>query len=232
MIHIPLDRKILPEPISASKTVAVILSGCGSLDGTNVFECVLAVLAAQQLGIRCKFFSVDKQIAAINHKTGTPGGSQRNSLEESTRIIMGRVENIATLRSENFDGAILPGGMGAIKNLANLSETGTSTVDLDVERALISLWRERKPIFGICIAPLVIVASLRSCAVTEVTIGADSENRVAACGGRGINVKDGEAGFVFDEVNKVYSTPAFMDSTADSVSIYGSITTMLQHAFS
>lgn len=53
------------------KTVGVVLSGCGVLDGAEIHESVLTMLALDRAGAEVLFFAPDKpQLHVINHITG------------------------------------------------------------------------------------------------------------------------------------------------------------------
>src|SRR5947208_16968418 len=100
--------------------VAVILSGCGVFDGTEVHEAVLTLLALDRAGAEYRCFAPDKnQMHVVNHLTKKPTTETRNVLVESARIARGQIEDVAKADAAQFDAVILPGGFGAVKNLSD-----------------------------------------------------------------------------------------------------------------
>ena len=73
------------------KKVAVILSGSGVYDGSEIHESVLSLLAIEQNGASYRCFAPNiEQHHVINHLTGEVMTSEsRSVLEESARIARG-----------------------------------------------------------------------------------------------------------------------------------------------
>ena len=100
------------------KKFAIILSGCGSRDGSEIHETTMLLLSIKQLNCDYECFSLDKQQSkVINFITGKELNETRNMLVESARIARGNIQTLNKLKVDNFDGVILPGGMGAASNL-------------------------------------------------------------------------------------------------------------------
>ena len=54
-----------------AKRVAVVLSGCGVYDGSEIYEAVITLLRLDQAGAVVKCFAPDmQQLHVINHATG------------------------------------------------------------------------------------------------------------------------------------------------------------------
>ncbi len=69
------------------KKVAVILSGCGVFDGSEIHEAVLALYAIEKAGASWHCYAPNiQQLHVINHKTGEEMDESRNVLVESARI--------------------------------------------------------------------------------------------------------------------------------------------------
>ena len=69
------------------KSIAVILSGCGVFDGSEIHESVLTMLALSQNKAEVHYFSPnDFQPTVINHITGEEKAEKRNMMEEASRI--------------------------------------------------------------------------------------------------------------------------------------------------
>jgi enhancing lycopene biosynthesis protein 2 len=193
-----------------SKTVGVILSGCGFMDGAEVHESVCTLLALDRAGATIRCFAPDKDFDVVDHRTGEATGERRNSLEESARIARGEIEDIANADAADLDAVLLPGGFGAAKVLSNFAEAGDGCeVDEDVSRLLRDMHNAKKPIGAICIAPAVVARALGDHGIT-LTIGNDGPT-ATAIEGMGCEHHDCKTTeFVVDEDNRIVSTPAYM----------------------
>jgi len=91
-----------------SKRVAVILSGCGVFDGSEIYESVLTLLQLDQAGVQVQCFAPDiEQMHVINHVTGdVMEGERRNVLVEAARLARGNIKNLADANAEDFDAVI------------------------------------------------------------------------------------------------------------------------------
>merc|ERR1719220_2433197 len=99
------------------RRVAVILSGSGVFDGTEVHEAsaVMVNLARN-----------------INHAAGAPSENEtRSVLAESARIARGKITSLAELDSAKYSGVIVPGGFGAAKNLSTFALDGPENMKVD-----------------------------------------------------------------------------------------------------
>jgi enhancing lycopene biosynthesis protein 2 len=192
---------------------AVLLSGCGYLDGSEIQESVATLLAIDRLGIEWEAFAPDApQADVVDHKSRAAGSSQRNILSESARIARGNVKPSTALDPKKIDALVIPGGFGAAKNLCNFASAGA---DCSARPELVAAIREThrlgKPIGAICIAPALVAAAFRGTDVhPTLTIGNDAGTAKAleAMGARHKNcdVRD----CVVDDGNKIVSTPAYM----------------------
>ena len=71
------------------KRVAVVLSGSGVYDGSEIHEAVLTLLAIDQQGAAYQCFAPDiLQHHVINHLTGEATDEVRNVLVESARLAL------------------------------------------------------------------------------------------------------------------------------------------------
>ena len=102
--------------------VAVVISGCGSLDGAEIFETVFTLLELDKNNADVKIFAPNKnQHYVINHLTQEKMPEERNILIESARIARGKIQSLSKLYVKDFDALILPGGFGATINLSDLA---------------------------------------------------------------------------------------------------------------
>ncbi|XP_057552760.1 glutamine amidotransferase-like class 1 domain-containing protein 3, mitochondrial isoform X1 [Hippopotamus amphibius kiboko] len=203
--------------------VAVVLSGCGVYDGTELHEASSILVHLSRGGAEVQIFAPDvPQMHVIDHTKGQPAeGETRNVLTESARIARGKIADLAKLSAANHDAAVFPGGFGAAKNLSTFAvDGGDCKVNADVERVLKEFHRAGKPIGLCCIAPVLAAKVLGG---VEVTVGHEQEEGgtwphagtaevIKALGAKHCVAEVTEAHV--DEKNKVVTTPAFMCDTA------------------
>lgn len=197
------------------KKVAVILSGCGVFDGSEIHESVLVLLALDRANAQAICTAPDiPQYHVINHYTKQPvPGEVRNVLVESARIARGNIVPLNQLKVSDIDAVIVPGGYGAAKNLCNFAFAGADfTVNPEVEKFLKEAHNAGKPIGFVCIAPA-IAAKLFGDKKVEFTIGTDSQTAGALTkhGAQHINCTVHNA--VVDKNLKIVTTPAYMLAT-------------------
>jgi enhancing lycopene biosynthesis protein 2 len=185
--------------MAKSPKVAVLLAGCGHLDGAEVREAVLTLLALDHHGAtyQCIAPNVD-QHDVINHVTGQPvPGATRNVLEEASRIARkGQCLDLAQARAQHYDALIMPGGFGVAKNLCTFALKGADGDVLpEVETFILGFFEARKPVGAICIAPALVALTLSGQESVDLTLGND------AASAREI---------VIDEAHKLVTTPAYM----------------------
>lgn len=154
---------------------AVILSGCGYLDGAEIRESVLSLLYLDQAGVTATVFAPDKsQHHVVDHLTKSAVAGGRNILLEAARIARSDITALDTLDASAFDLLVIPGGFGVAKNLSDLAfEGANATVDSQFAAAIEAFYAAKKPIVAICIAPAVVAVVLKNKGIT-VTIGDDT----------------------------------------------------------
>ncbi|MDR2653307.1 MAG: isoprenoid biosynthesis glyoxalase ElbB, partial [Prevotellaceae bacterium] len=141
---------------------AIVLSGCGVYDGSEIHEAVASMLAVEKNGGSYQIFAQDtEQLHAVNHVTGETHKQNRNVLEESARIARGNIKPLSEFDADYFDVLLFPGGSGAVKNLCNYAAAGRNCdVNSDVEKSIKSMFERKKPIAAICIAPVLLACVL------------------------------------------------------------------------
>jgi enhancing lycopene biosynthesis protein 2 len=191
--------------------VGVLLSGCGFLDGAEIHESVLTLLALDRGGaeIICMAPDID-QYHVINHLTQEVTEEKRNVLVESARIARGEIKDLKDVSADDLDALILPGGFGAAKNLSDFAFKGTdAVVNSEVKRILDEMVAAKKPVGAICIAPATLTRAL-SDLNPEVTIGND-QTTAAAIETMGGQHKTCTVDLIHaDENNRIVTTPAYM----------------------
>ncbi len=192
------------------KKIAIILSGCGVYDGSEIYESVLTMLAIEEEGACFESFAPDiAQHHVINHISGEEISETRNVLIESARITRGNIKPVSQLTAEHFDALIFPGGYGAAKNLSDFAFNGKDCqIESETLKAAKAFVTAKKPIGFICIAPAMIPQIVGK--DIQLTIGDDQSTaeQINAMGGCHINCEVGH--IVVDESHKIVSTPAYM----------------------
>ena len=191
------------------KKIAVVLSGCGVYDGSEIHEAVLTLYFLDRVGVRSQCFAPDiPQAHVINHLTGEKAeGETRNVLVEAARIARSNIQNLAELRAEDYHAVILPGGFGAAKNLSTFAFKGAEcSVNPEVERVMKEFNAAGKPVGILCIAPVMGAKVLHA----EVTIGEDQGVADAICHLGGSHVNKTVTEIHIDEAHNVVTTPAYM----------------------
>ena len=195
--------------------IAVLLAGCGHLDGAEVREAVLALLALDQHGAtyQCIAPNVPQQ-HVINHLTGQPvPGAQRNVLEESSRIArLGQCLDLAHARVQDYDALVMPGGYGVAKNHCSFAFQGAqATVRPDVAAFVRGFFDGKKPIGAICIAPALVALTLHGGERATLTLGNDPGVAAAMQQLGQLHQNTANASeIVIDEAHKLITTPAYM----------------------
>ncbi|PHM39772.1 isoprenoid biosynthesis protein with amidotransferase-like domain [Xenorhabdus mauleonii] len=192
------------------KSVAVILSGCGVYDGSEIHESVLTMLSLSRFGAEVSFFSPDEtQHHVINHLNGEEKKENRNIMEESARITRGNIQPLSKVDINTLDALIVPGGFGAAKNLSNFAFKGS---DCEINKDFLSIvqgmHRLGKPMGFMCISPVMVPKILDK--PIKVTIGNDLETAAQIEKMGGIHVDCPVDDIVIDFKNKIVTTPAYM----------------------
>ncbi len=200
------------------KKVALILSGCGVYDGSEIQETCAALLALQRAGAQVSACAPSgSQMHVINHFLGEPAPSeQRNILEESARLVRGDIKILTELDPVEFDAVLLPGGFGAAKNLSSFATEGDlCTVHPEVDAFLREAHKVGKPIGAMCIAPVILARIFGKDLHPELTIGNDptTATLVENMGAKHVDCLARET--VVDNKNLLVTTPAYM--VADNI---------------
>ncbi|XP_062906280.1 glutamine amidotransferase-like class 1 domain-containing protein 3, mitochondrial [Mobula hypostoma] len=201
--------------------VAVVLSGCGVFDGTEIHEASAILVHLSRGGADFQVYAPNvSQMHVIDHVKGEATAESRNVLVESARIARGQVLDLVRLRAEDHDAVIFPGGFGAAKNLSTFATDGKDCqVIPDVCRVLTEFHKAQKPIGLCCIAPVLAAKVLPG---VEVTVGHEEDEggrwpyagTAAAIKAMGAKhqVTEVDQAHV-DSENKIVTTPAFMCET-------------------
>lgn len=213
------------------KKFAVILCGSGSMDGSEIHEATMALLAIDKHGHSYTIFAPDDdQYEVINHITNEVMNEKRNMLIEAARIARGKILPLTEFDATQFDALIFPGGNGAAKNLFTYGLHGTKmTIRKDIAEVIRAMHQNKKPIGAMCIAPILIAKVLG-----EVVITLGANEKVAAdvqeLGATHINTQQTEV--IADKQNMIFTTPCYMLSARISdieESAYNLVGTILEN---
>ncbi len=194
--------------------VALILSGCGYLDGSEIHESVLCMLYLAKYHHEVQCFAPDKnQTKVINHLTKNQENTTlRNALVESARIARGRIMSLDELKVEYFDACLMPGGMGSVLQFSDFEEKGINcSVDPKLKEILIAFYKAKKPIGATCIAPILLAKIFEGIATIKMTLGTNPsyQQMLNDLGMRGELVKASDC--VMDKEHLIFTTPCYME---------------------
>ncbi|MBR6437718.1 MAG: isoprenoid biosynthesis glyoxalase ElbB [Bacteroidales bacterium] len=200
------------------KKVAVVLTGCGAKDGSEINETVTLLLALDQHNVEYQAFAPDEnQYEVCNHITGQVVNEKRNMMVEAARIVRGKILPLSRFNANDFDALLFPGGFGAAKNIFTYAYDGINfKVNKDVEKAICDIHAQGKPIGAMCIAPLMVAKVLGNVNVTMGSGKCHQAKEIEMIGCKHTETTHG--GVAIDKENKVFSTPCFMlDATLKDI---------------
>lgn len=196
----------------AKKKIGVLLSGCGVMDGSEIHEATLTLYFLDKHGAEIVCMAPNKdQMDVVDHTKNQPSKEKRNVLTEAARIARGNIRDVRSVKADELDAVIIPGGYGAAKNLCTFARDGAKAkVDEGVAKLLRDLHAKRKPIGALCIAPAIIAALLGPDHKVEITIGTDAgtAKELEKTGAKHKNARVDE--IVVDSKNKVVTTACYM----------------------
>lgn len=202
------------------KRIAVVLSGCGHLDGAEITESVSTLIAIAQAGADYEVFAPDFDFSVTDPLSREPTGESRNILREAARIARGKIRSLKDLHAKNFDALAFPGGFGAALHLCTWAKKGAACeVSPEARRVIEEFYGAEKPIAGICIAPALLAKVLGSKGVT-LTIGEGSDE-ITKTGA--IHEKCAVDDFVTDREHRLVTTPAYMYDDAKPSEVFKGI---------
>lgn len=199
------------------KQVAVIISGCGSLDGTDPQELALILLRLDQLNIAWTCFAPDvTQHHVIDHTSGEAvEGQSRHALVESRRMLHETVYPLEMLKPDDFTAIVIPGGHGAINQLSDFAVNGSSMQVLEQLVEQLHAFRQaHRPIALVGMAALLVPRIFEQ--AIPVTLGQNAalSGTVSAMGG--LHKSAGVTEIVVDAENRVITTPGWLTNARPS----------------
>ncbi|MDF2691555.1 MAG: elbB [Gammaproteobacteria bacterium] len=192
------------------KKIAIVLAGCGQMDGSEIHEATLTLLSLAQNGASYEGLAPDRaQYHVFNHYSREPEQGSRNILIEAARIMRGNAKPLNEAKVEDYDAVIFPGGNGAAKNLFNFALKGQDyQVEPDVLDFAKAFQKTGKPMGFMCIAPMMIPFIYPK--GVKVTIGNDQSTAAVIESHGAIHVPCAVDDIVVDERYKLVTTPAYM----------------------
>lgn len=199
------------------KKIAVILSGCGNRDGSELQESLSLLLAIDRRGWQYQCFAPEGLFEVVPHidvQDEEEEGTVLDIFVESARIARGNLLPLEEYRPADYDALALPGGMGAARNLSTFAFDGPRMEVMDsVQDAILETYRAHKPVVAMCIAPMVLAKVLGRYEV-ELTLGPDDNQASQVAKGFGCRVQAcGPTDVCVDSEHKVLTTPAYMAAT-------------------
>lgn len=218
--------------------VAIVLSGSGVYDGSEIHESVLSLLALDQQGYSYDCYAPDiDQHHVINHLNGEEMNETRNVLVESARIARGDVKPLSELNISTYDALLLPGGFGAAKNLSKWAFSGPDGEMLAELREIIRKAHEGgTPILSMCMGPTLVAKAFEGMELGQkLTVGTTASPSPYDIKGIsegmekvGAKVEMMELGeIVIDYDHNLISTPCYM-MDANVSEIFRGINKMVQ----
>ncbi|MGP1309382.1 MAG: isoprenoid biosynthesis glyoxalase ElbB [Phycisphaerales bacterium] len=210
--------------------VAIILSGCGVFDGSEIHEAVSVLVHLSRHGAEWHCFAPDKSIPeVIDHLKGAPAsGEKRNMLTESARIARGadHISALGSLKASDFDALVIPGGFGAAKNLSDFALKGAEFTPLpEVENAIKAFHKAGKPVAACCIAPPLVARAVGGGVKVTVGEAGGAADAIDAVGGSHVVKPVTEA--CVDESKMVVTAPAYMYGEASPYEVFLGIGEMI-----
>jgi enhancing lycopene biosynthesis protein 2 len=214
--------------------VGVILSGCGHLDGSEISEAILTILALDRAGVTIVALAPDVEAAQVtNHYNGEEmRGQSRDVLAEAARLVRGKITSLNEVSAHDLDALIVVGGFGAAQNLCTFANDGVNaTINPGVERLISETAALGKPIGAMCIAPVVVALALKNRANATppiLTVGSDPDT-IAAIESWGAKHQVTSVDQIcIDEGNRIVTTAAFMLATGPAQAETG-INKLVEH---
>ena len=193
---------------------AVVLSGCGRADGSEIHESICALLCLENMGCTYQCFAPNiEQAAVINHLNNQPMNEKRNVLIEAARIARGNITDLKEFKTDGFDGIIFPGGLGAVTNWCDFAQKGVEcTVDTSVRAVIRKCYDKGLVIGAMCIAPAMVAIVLADKKI-HFTLGAGGAmaQKLEQLGV--VHEEVGVTDVCIDRKNRVCTTPAYMLAT-------------------
>ncbi len=206
------------------KQIAVLLSGCGYLDGAEIRESICTLLALDSHPVDVHLFALNEnQKEVINTLSGQAVSEQRNQLIESARIARGQIKSLEECDPKSYDALVLPGGFGVAKNFCTFAFEGPKgSVHPLVKSKIETFYQNKKPIVALCIAPALLGMIFKNESF-EMTLGPQGEaaDALVSMGHKHHVCLTNE--IHTDQSHKIISSPAYMYDDAKLSDVFSGI---------
>lgn len=214
---------------SKRRNFAIVATGVGFLDGTDVTECSSLMIHFGEVGFNPVFFAPEgTSEETIDHATRDVDKNEiRDIHAEVTRISRNKVVPLKTLRSKAGEALVIPGGGGLAMLLPGFSENNTNFgIDPSLEAAIKEFHDEGKPIIATSngvIAVARVLGTKNGGPGVKLSVGDDSELEeiVRGLGCTPVETKIHQS--VTDEEHKVISTGGFANRAATFHDVHKSV---------
>jgi enhancing lycopene biosynthesis protein 2 len=214
------------------KSVAVLLAGCGHLDGSEIQESVSTLLALSRYGLDYDCFSVDaEQYDVMDHVKRVKTGEKRNVMREAARIARGAIKDISELDPNDYHALIIPGGFGVAKNLFTYGIDGIKgRVSAPVREVILSFNTMDKFIGAICISPILVAMALEKDVTNLKVTPGFAEKAAEDLKKIGVTpVPMASSEICIDELNNIVTTPAYMNGNVSLYEVYQGIDKLVKY---
>ncbi len=209
--------------------VAVVLAGCGCIDGSDVVESTLVLYHIDRLGLEPVVFAPNMpQSHVANHLTEENKVEVRNVLVESARIVRGDAFDIRRMNFRMLDALVIPGGFGVLKHLSSFAFAGIDCgIITPLRDAVEGLHDNGKPL-GFIGASVVLAARIFEGSGMRLAVGGEDsfEYVVSELGCQPVDVACDE--IVVDEENGVVSMVGFIGGCSIR-SVGGALSRMMEY---
>lgn len=197
--------------------IAVVLSGCGHLDASDVWETISLAVHLSRKDASVSYFAPTSEIdETIQYNTKLPDtGEERWPHIEATRMTREKTRDLKTLKHSEYSALFFPGGEGSLKTLCNFSNrdsTDELVVESDVDRVIKEFHTNKKPIGLIGHSVMLAVFSLgetkkQNNSKVTVTLGNDENYPdVVRSHGGAVNKVATATSVLVDDANLVVTT--------------------------
>ncbi|RKZ27403.1 hypothetical protein DRQ29_03620 [bacterium] len=197
------------------KTFGIIISGIGYEDGTSVWDVAYLLREIERSSVKpiplVPRESVERRIPGSRRKNAPT----RDFLSETKLMVRGDVFYIDEFDHKELNGLIIPGGKGPVKILSSMIRDGTEALVIpEVRDYVAGMYVRGKPLAGFGYGAALIAFILKASISSIVTIGNDAEivELLKRAGCDVIKVQPHEV--VFDDENKIFSTPGTSPQTS------------------
>jgi enhancing lycopene biosynthesis protein 2 len=213
------------------KKVVLVLGGAGQFDGSETHEVILTLLSLAQAGVEFDAVAPNiDQAQVYNHYTNeTVEGETRNALVEAARLVRGQIKPITEVNVADYDGVIVPGGMGAASILCDYAEKGPDlTLQADVKKFLDDAIKEKLPMGFMCVSPVMLPKLFDNVTLTLGTKNSPYPfiEHIESMGAGAQHIECEATDIAVDEKHKIVTTPANVNAK-DIAEVYQGIHKMV-----